>query len=870
MTGVQTCALPISGNTWSDVQIILGSGTVPALRKNLSNPKLSKLNNNRLLLNFNRGANNPQSILYYRISNDNGLTWGDTVYSIKRNGLYYFEDQTIIEISQDTLFCVFKLRSSAFGANSDIYARFSTDNGVTWGDTVKIAGNELNETTPRITKDKSGTIWLAYLRADTIKFAGLQYEKFINNNIFYKTSSNGGLSWSEEMQFTYYIGDDKFLSISANTGEPFISYSTPKFTFNNQIAIGYLNKTIETYTPPVLFKHNDVQLRDSLLFLAYVKDDNEVENVELVFDSSGTKMTLYDDGDHGDNNAGDGIYGNRMLTPPVSYNKNSIYINSNKMKIPFLNNGIIALVTGRDTIDATFNLSDVDNNFSAVPKNVIIQFPSGGQYDEGTFLFSSGFFLSGFSNGELWANGVAPSSLIEDYQAGNVGSNPNDSKFYFYVVQKDDPPFGSSWIKWKDAVELGADFYDGDGDGIYNPVDKNWNGTWDINEDMPALLGDVTAWCVYNDGVPDSLRRLEVEPQGIEIRQTVFNSSLPELENVMFIKYSILNTGTVDNEMDSVYLGIWEDADLGAYDDDLVGCDTLLNSGFAYNNTPDFIYGENCPSFFTTLLQGPIIQTNDPSDTAIVKYGGLISSESFPGSRNLDISSHAFNLGGDPYIGDPGTVIQVRNYLEGKTRTGFYPNPCTFMHGEVRGGVDCNEVDPHFWASGDPVTDVGWINISNSDQRNFVNSGPFKLEKDKPQEIIIAYVMGRGTDFFNSITVARENVQRAIQEYENNFTSMTYSPPPPVNPVTDYKLYHNYPNPFNPTTTIRFELPQDGIVTIKVYDILGQEVATILNEFKKADRYEIKFNAKGLASGVYIYRMKVNDFIESKKMVVLK
>ncbi|HDZ58729.1 MAG TPA: exo-alpha-sialidase, partial [Ignavibacteriales bacterium] len=81
------------GNTWSDVQIILGSGTVPALRKNLSNPKLSKLNNNRLLLNFNSGANNPQSILYYRISNDNGLTWGDTVYSIKRNGLYYFEDQ---------------------------------------------------------------------------------------------------------------------------------------------------------------------------------------------------------------------------------------------------------------------------------------------------------------------------------------------------------------------------------------------------------------------------------------------------------------------------------------------------------------------------------------------------------------------------------------------------------------------------------------------------------------------------------------------------------------------------------------------------------------------------------------------------------
>ncbi len=83
-------------------------------------------------------------------------------------------------------------------------------------------------------------------------------------------------------------------------------------------------------------------------------------------------------------------------------------------------------------------------------------------------------------------------------------------------------------------------------------------------------------------------------------------------------------------------------------------------------------------------------------------------------------------------------------------------------------------------------------------------------------------------------------------------------------------LYHNYPNPFNPTTTIRYELPQDGIVTIDVYDILGQRVRILLNEFKKADRYEVNFNAVGLASGVYIYRMKVNEFIESKKMVLVK
>jgi hypothetical protein len=130
--------------------------------------------------------------------------------------------------------------------------------------------------------------------------------------------------------------------------------------------------------------------------------------------------------------------------------------------------------------------------------------------------------------------------------------------------------------------------------------------------------------------------------------------------------------------------------------------------------------------------------------------------------------------------------------------------------------------------------------------------------------------MGRGTDYFNSITVARENVQRAIREYQSNFATMTYTPPVATSPVTNYILYQNYPNPFNPTTTIRFELPQDGVVTIEVFDILGQKVKTILNEFKRADRYEVTLNSSGLASGVYIYQLRVNDFITSKKMMIVR
>ncbi len=85
-----------------------------------------------------------------------------------------------------------------------------------------------------------------------------------------------------------------------------------------------------------------------------------------------------------------------------------------------------------------------------------------------------------------------------------------------------------------------------------------------------------------------------------------------------------------------------------------------------------------------------------------------------------------------------------------------------------------------------------------------------------------------------------------------------------------YYISQNYPNPFNPSTTIRYQIPQDGIVTLKIYDILGAEVATLVNEEKVAGKYEVNFNASSLASGVYLYKIQAGDFISSKKMILLK
>ena len=88
--------------------------------------------------------------------------------------------------------------------------------------------------------------------------------------------------------------------------------------------------------------------------------------------------------------------------------------------------------------------------------------------------------------------------------------------------------------------------------------------------------------------------------------------------------------------------------------------------------------------------------------------------------------------------------------------------------------------------------------------------------------------------------------------------------------VETYDLSQNYPNPFNPSTTIKYQIPNAGNVTLKVYDILGRDVTTLVDEFKNEGRYEVNFNAGKLASGVYIYTIKSNDFTASKKLMLVK
>jgi hypothetical protein len=490
----------------------------------------------------------------------------------------------------------------------------------------------------------------------------------------------------------------------------------------------------------------------------------------------------------------------------------------------------------------------------------------GGRFDGTVFLWAGGFYISGISNDTMWAIGNAAASRDEHFYNGTyAGGGQTDPRAVVYVLRAKDGDFHSSWDDWKDAVALGAEFYDGDGDGEYNPVDLNENGKWDPDEDRPDLLGDETAWCAYHDAMPASLRTgyENVVPQGIEIKQTVFGfASKGSLGNILFLRYKIFNTGMVADVMDSVYFGVWADPDVGDVTSDLVGCDTTLNAGFVYDSDIDPEYN-NSPCFLIDFFQGPVgyepgetfVDDNangiyDEGETALdtaFEIRGLVRGvKEFPGARNLGLSSFTHYIQGNDLLGDPLNETEARYYNLGLNRGGDLFDPCDWGFGEVHGSVNCEDVDPYFLYSGDPVADEGWICVRHDDQRQMSNTGPFQLKVGEPIEIVVAYVVGRAPTSLASVDEAKKISNFAQFIYDNNFK---IAPPPPV-PEVAIKTEENAIELFWDThEQVNFsELALDAVGDV-VYDVKfeGYEVF-MYNSNSTAEEENGKNNVIRIAS----------------------
>ncbi len=149
------------------------------------------------------------------------------------------------------------------------------------------------------------------------------------------------------------------------------------------------------------------------------------------------------------------------------------------------------------------------------------------------------------------------------------------------------------------------------------------------------------------------------------------------------------------------------------------------------------------------------------------------------------------------------------------------------------------------------------INDPNIVSRDSLSIG-FTGKNDGETFAIIEYGGLKDTIYFS---INGDNITGVFEGDDNSGNSIM---------PDKYDLFQNYPNPFNPTTTIKYSIPSESLVKIKIYDILGREVTVLVNEEKSAGNYTIQFNGNNFASGVYLYRIQAGNFVDTKKMILMK
>jgi hypothetical protein len=160
------------------------------------------------------------------------------------------------------------------------------------------------------------------------------------------------------------------------------------------------------------------------------------------------------------------------------------------------------------------------------------------------------------------------------------------------------------------------------------------------------------------------------------------------------------------------------------------------------------------------------------------------------------------------------------------------------------------------------------------------NNNGFEIEKSLVGEINwekIAFVPGFGTTTeAKTYSFSEENVSTGVYKYRLKQTDFdgTFEYSNEIEVVVtapvEYALKQNYPNPFNPATQIKFSIPEAGFVKMEVYNLVGEKVATLINKEMNSGYHTIDFNAEDISSGVYVYTLSVNDFVTSKKMILMK
>ncbi|CAN0499061.1 unnamed protein product, partial [Laminaria digitata] len=481
-------------------------------------------------------------------------------------------------------------------------------------------------------------------------------------------------------------------------------------------------------------------------------------------------------------------------------------------------------------------------------------------------IFAAGIWIAGLIDGEL--RGAATRYGSWEFWAGPLddAGNPPDDCLPFdkiWEINRDDiqtlidsDSISSNLRNW--PWQLGAPVVDGDGD----PHNYNLQ-----QGDLPELFGDQRLWWIMNDrgNVHEST---DGEPIGLEIQASAHAINFGFISNVTFYDYHIINKNKQD--FTNVYLTYFNDVDLGNFDDDYVGSDSTLHLGYTYNadNNDEGGYGLAPPAIGTTFLKTALA----PEDGLDNDRDGVIDEP----DEMIGATSVVFYNGGGAITGDPVALQDYYFYMQSKWKDG---KPVTFGGS----GRDFTNQPVKFVYPGNPATLDGWSErnpdptngtlppIDPADRRVITTTGPFTIISRDTLNIRFAIVWSRGKNHLDSVTELKKDVATIHQAAEAYFApTRVIESPTEMLPRFILGFDANFPNPFAQSTNFRYSLPQPMQVRLAVFDMLGREVAMLVDQQQEAGIYTVNFEAGTLPSGIYLARIELDHLRFTKRMVLAR
>lgn len=448
----------------------------------------------------------------------------------------------------------------------------------------------------------------------------------------------------------------------------------------------------------------------------------------------------------------------------------------------------------------------------------------------------------------FWWSPFSPGPIIDGISA--IYSPLGDTARYrVYKITRGDTYDGNKDLKeW--PIDLGA------------PADTNG---------QPRLYGDQTLWMIFNgadrsarNGNPklqkDSLHTtLPLEIRHVSYSYTKNHPPYPNFfGDIVLFEWEVINKGS--QHIDSMYFGFWTDIDFNHGFQTIPAVDTALQLGYCW--TPrDTIYNNYDP--FTvgyTLLHGP--HAASAGENAIIGEKTLANKKNLPISSFHGIGDDSY---GDPsYYGYPQSLTTFWNVVRGLYSDG------SSIFDSVAGTVT------KFPYSGDPVKKDGWlfpVGRAGGGAGFIFFSGPTSMAPLDTQWLMVAMIPTLGVNNLQSIENLRLKTaivrEMSVSELRGNGYNWSTIIEPKSIPLY-HDVYQNYPNPFNASTKIPYDIAIDSDVKIEIYNTLGQKVRELVNTRVAAGKHEAIFNADDLPTGVYYCLVKIDYFLLSKKMMLIK